>query len=194
MGPTLDDVRRALSNGPSTSALDAPKHAAVAAIFVPGPELLFIRRAEAPGDPWSGHIAFPGGRVDAGDVSPFAAAVREVGEEVGIDLVGAEVLGTLDPLRPISGLPLAVHPFAFALADDPVVTLNREVQSVHRLSLDALLSGEGRGEMTFTWSGKELTLPRVDFQGLRLWGMTLRIVDELLHRIDGGGTGFERMR
>ncbi|RHY81058.1 hypothetical protein DYB35_002889 [Aphanomyces astaci] len=58
-------------------------------------ELLFIRRAINPRDRWSGHIAFPGGRVEAGE-SALDAARRETMEEVGVDLTHAEVLGQLD--------------------------------------------------------------------------------------------------
>lgn len=192
MAPSLAEVRRALAAARPSAPPDAPRHAAVAAIFLPGPDLLFIRRAESLRDPWSGHIAFPGGRVDPGDADPLAAAVREVREEVGVDLIGAELLGSLPPLLPITGLGLAVHPFAFAFAEEPAFTLNYEVQSVHRLSLAALFAGVGRGSMPFRWQGQDVTLPCVDFDGLRLWGMTLRIVDEILHVVDGGGVGFDR--
>ena len=58
---------------------DAPR-AAVAAIFTPTLELLFMRRAEVSGDPWSGHLAFPGGRVDPTDRDDLHAAMRETEE------------------------------------------------------------------------------------------------------------------
>src|SRR5438105_2270539 len=62
-------------------------------------ELLFIRRAEHPQDPWSGHMAFPGGRVDHDDPDALAAAVRETREELGLDLgVHGEKLGELSHL------------------------------------------------------------------------------------------------
>ena len=49
-------------------------------------EILMIERAQRAGDPWSGHMGFPGGRVDAGDVHSYAAALRECMEEIGLDL------------------------------------------------------------------------------------------------------------
>lgn len=189
---TLDDVRRALARPPQPPE-DAPRHAAVAAIFVGGGELLFIRRAEVPGDPWSGHVAFPGGRVEPSDGTPEAAARRETVEEIGVDLSNAERVGALDPLRPVSGYPLVVHPFVYALPARPRVRPNQEVQSVHFLGLRALLDGVGRGRMGYEWQGQALTLPCVDFDGLQLWGLTLRMVDEILHRLDGRGHGLERL-
>ncbi len=53
--------------------------------------ILMIKRAEREGDPWSGHMAFPGGRMDPGDANGFSVAVRETEEEVGLTL-GSEDL------------------------------------------------------------------------------------------------------
>ena len=75
--------------------------AAVAVVLGPtseGLQLLFIERAQHPDDPWSGHIAFPGGRIEADDPSPRAAAERETLEEVGLDLSTAEYWGRVDDL------------------------------------------------------------------------------------------------
>ena len=51
-----------------------------------GKELLFIQRARREGDPWSGDMAFPGGRLQPEDASARAAAERETLEETGMDL------------------------------------------------------------------------------------------------------------
>ena len=64
------------------------REAAVAAILRPGPqpEMLFILRASKDGDPWSGHMAFPGGHRESSDASLRATAERETWEEIGLDL------------------------------------------------------------------------------------------------------------
>jgi len=101
------------------------KRAAVAAILRPGPssaEVLFIRRAEHPGDPWSGHMAFPGGRQDPGDVALLDTARRETLEEIGLDLSRAELLGRLDDLQAVARgvhTDLLIRPFVFALEGEP---------------------------------------------------------------------------
>src|SRR5688572_28899501 len=86
----LADIRCILAAHTPRILTPTAKHAAVAAVLhEPGeghPELLFIERAEHPLDPWSGHMAFPGGRVDPGDPGPRHAAERETLEEVGLDL------------------------------------------------------------------------------------------------------------
>jgi 8-oxo-dGTP pyrophosphatase MutT (NUDIX family) len=101
--PRIDEIRRALSAYAPTLAPGADRHASVALVLregrEQGAEILFIERAEKEGDPWSGHMAFPGGRVDLPGESPEQAAVRETLEEVGLVLAGGERLGRLDDLE-----------------------------------------------------------------------------------------------
>jgi ADP-ribose pyrophosphatase YjhB (NUDIX family) len=94
---SLADIRAALA-AHAPQSLTGRRRAAVAVVLHdagPSPEILFIERAERFGDPWSGQMAFPGGRVDPGDATARAAAERETLEEVGLDLAGAELLGRL---------------------------------------------------------------------------------------------------
>lgn len=99
----MQTIRGALSaHVPSTETAPAVSRAAVAVVLreVAGaPEVLFIERARHPGDPWSGHMAFPGGRVEPGDAHPREAAERETLEEVGLRLDDAVCLGRLADLR-----------------------------------------------------------------------------------------------
>lgn len=187
----LADVRAAVARTPKT--LDEPdlQRAAVAAILTPGRHLWFIRRADRLGDPWSGHLAFPGGREQASDRSALAAAIRETEEEVGVDLRDAELLGQLDDLRSRPMTRLVIRPFVFALPEVPSWRPNEEVAQVLSFPLDALLQGQGRGDMRYP-PVVGMRLPRVDFAGHRLWGLTLHMVDDLLHRLDGRGLGLDR--
>jgi len=189
-----DKVRAALTRSSMPPELPVARQAAVAAILHgPDAELLFILRATVAGDPWSGHIAFPGGRRESHDASLHDTAVRETREELGIDLSSAELLGVLDDVGPVSRKkPLVVRPFVFHVPELPAPAPNREVADVLSAPLGDLLRGVDRGTMPFEWEGHAITLPRVDLAGHRLWGMTLRMVDDLLHRVDGAGTGLSR--
>src|SRR5574341_145553 len=90
MRPTgWEDVRRALSRTPARVEDEVSNRAAVAVVLRdgnPAIEILFIRRAEHPDDPWSGQMAFPGGRAEPGETDLLETAIRETAEEIGIDL------------------------------------------------------------------------------------------------------------
>lgn len=187
-------LRRALDRPVDDPA--APRRAAVAAILTPDDALLFIHRAVRDGDPWSGHVGFPGGRVDPTDEGPLAAAIRETWEEIGLRLTPDHLLGPLTPLAPVTRVSdMAIHPFVFALDHEPEPQPNVEVQRVYKVPMSHLLSDAGRGPMDWTWQGQPIQLPSVAFpDDLRLWGLTLRVVDELLDQLDGRGTGLVRVR
>lgn len=198
----LDELRRACAAPPVLAEGRDARHAAVAAILSPGPdgtELWFIQRAEHPRDPWSGQVAFPGGRVEPDDAGPLDTAIRETREEIGVDLTLGEAVGALDDLAPVrDGPKIVVHPYVFWLPEPQEVRPNPlEVAGVFRARLADLADGVGRGRFDFDWKGGRWKMPCVDLPGpqgipVRLWGMTLRIVDGLLDRLDGRGIGLER--
>ncbi len=172
-----------------------PRHASVVAIFrsapdglpgvVPGePELLFIRRAEIDGDPWSGHVAFPGGRMDPGDDGPIGTALREVREEIDLDLPAhGRILGELTGqlTMPQLGRQMVVHPFVAALHSVPTLTPDPvEVARILWVPWRHLVDGEGQGTMDFEWKGRSMELPCRRLQGEVLWGMTQRMVEDLI--------------
>ena len=102
--PRIHEIRRALSAyQPKLSQREIERRASVALVLrelaEQGPEILFIERAEKHGDPWSGHMAFPGGRVDVAGETPEQAAVRETLEEVGLLLPAQGRIGRLDDLE-----------------------------------------------------------------------------------------------
>lgn len=188
-GIDLERVVAALSRlSPwSDDAVPASRKAAVAAVFRDAPggtELLFIRRAEHPRDPWSGQMGLPGGRVDPGEEDPRQAALRETREEIGLDLeASARPLGRLSEVRthlPLGSVPHSVVPFAFALAGDPALTLNHEVQEAVWVPLGFLADRGNRRSFTWVRRGVPLPMPCYRWEGRVIWGLTLRIVDELL--------------
>jgi len=186
--PDIRRLRTALSGREAAAFPDEEmRRAAVALIFRAGedgePELLFIKRAEYPGDPWSGHIAFPGGRREAQDSSLAETAIREAREETGIDLSKqGEIIGELDELQPQSiRLPaLVVAPFVAVLRETPELDLAGEVASAFWVPLRSLHE-DGLWRDTEV-SGKDYRMTRRAFhhEGHVIWGITERIIAQLL--------------
>jgi 8-oxo-dGTP pyrophosphatase MutT (NUDIX family) len=189
--PTWDDVRRALAYRPSEPVTPASASRAAVALILrdgdPGLELLFIRRAEHPQDPWSGQMAFPGGRAEAGDKDLRATAVRETLEEIGLDLaLAAEALGTLDEVRAMARMrpmDLSILPFVFRLVTPAEMQLSGEVRSVHWLSLSALLGAELRSTLEYPHDGQALQFPCIRVGDVVIWGLTYRMVLALGERL-----------
>lgn len=201
---SVDDVRRALATRPDAEPVaraDADagelRHAAVAAVLREGgegAEVLLIRRVEREGDPWSGHMALPGGRHDPGDATLLETAKRETLEEVGVDLSAAELLGRLEELvtpAPPRMPRMRVSPFVF-LAPHPVAP--RLQASEVAEALWAPLGPLYRGELdtTFPWSLRapdgtklDLKLPAWDVRGRIVWGLTHRMISSLFERVRG---------
>ena len=183
-------LREALSGFSDLPAAElGSRVAAVALVFVPeasGFSLCMIRRSEHPDDPWSGHMAFPGGRMDPEDADGLQTAIRESREEVGLHLTASTCIGRLSPVKVpqrVSGHRMVVEPFVFVLQDSVELIPNNEVSGVYFFSLQTLLSGEGRGHFEYQWKGVPVQLDCIDLQGCRIWGLSLRILDELLEKL-----------
>lgn len=151
-------------------------------------QILFIQRAKQEGDPWSGHMAFPGGHRDPVDADLQAAAVRETDEEIGLDLGPAEYFGALDQQRAMPrGRPLnmLIAPHVFALDGDPAFTINHEVSEVVWADLRPLIEGTCHDTETMPLQGK----PTI-FNGYRLagghfvWGLTYRMLKGFFATVD----------
>ncbi|MDB4944372.1 MAG: MutT/nudix family protein [Labilithrix sp.] len=168
--------------------------AAVAAILREGEagggaELFFIRRALSPKDPWSGHVAFPGGGREPADESLLATAIRETWEEVGIDLGRAELVCRLPDVPAIIRTKrgrMVVTPFVFALRE-PVTPVpnDAEVAGVFWVPLTTLMRGEGRGTHTYTWQNVQHEAPCVRLEPDQhvLWGMTHQMMMTMLEAL-----------
>jgi 8-oxo-dGTP pyrophosphatase MutT (NUDIX family) len=185
MPPTLDEIRSALAaRAPASLPGRLPRSAAVAMVLREeddGLAALFIRRAEHPGDFWSGHVAFPGGRAQPGETS-LDTAMRETAEEVGLDLRRAgEMLGGLDEIQAIGRgrvMGLSIRPWVFALREPPPpFTLSEEVASAHWVPLRELLDPAARAPFPYVYEGFELVLPSIRTGGLTIWGLTYQMVE-----------------
>ena len=184
----VDDVRRALLEyEPSLLEAGLQQRAAVAIVLTDNAgslDLLLIERAKRAGDPWSGHIAFPGGRVDAADATARAAAERETLEEVGLSLAGSEFLGRLDDLpgRPVPPSEFAVSAFVFYTRDPGVLALNHEVQDAFWFPLDSLSDRERHiDHPAKVESGRLFPGILVSEPGRHVvWGLTYRFLDRFL--------------
>ena len=121
--------------------------------------------------------------MDPGDDGPWGAALREVREEIGLDLEECgRLLGELPNQLTLPALDqrLLVHPFLATVQGSPALVSNEEVASVLWVPFRHLLDGVGTDTMTWEWRGQQLELPCRRLQGEVLWGMTLRMVEDLL--------------
>lgn len=146
------------------------------------PEVLFIERARRAGDPWSGHMAFPGGRVEA-DEDPRSTAERETWEEVGLSLSDAEPLGRLDDEEGRARnrrRGLVISGFVYHLPEPSPVITNHEVEEALWVSLSTLV--HPRHKVDYAYPPE----PSRTFPGILVgepdrhvvWGLTYRF----LHR------------
>ena len=192
--PTMVRLQDALAAHRPVEVGDAGvRRAAVALICRAGeagrPELLFIKRAEYPGDPWSGQVAFPGGREEAGDASLSDTAIRETREENGIDLGrDGRIIGTLDDLYPRTvRLPaISVRPFVFALERSETLTLSPEVALAFWIPFGSLATTEAWREDTVLARGIQINARVFRHQDHVIWGMTERILGQLLGFVETG--------
>jgi 8-oxo-dGTP pyrophosphatase MutT (NUDIX family) len=151
-------------------------------------ELLLIRRAERDGDPWSGHMAFPGGRRDAADATLLATAVRETREEVGIDLeADGRLLAELPELPAVARgrrTGLTITPFVFALHRDVALAFDHEeVAEALWTPFGPLARAEGAAMMPYEHEGYQLELPCLHVDGRVVWGLTYRMLQTLLEAL-----------
>ncbi|MDE0419299.1 MAG: CoA pyrophosphatase [Gammaproteobacteria bacterium] len=186
----LDRIRRRLASQQSHAPVPADARQAAVAVILRErngmAEVLFIKRAVKDGDPWSGHMAFPGGHKDPGDVDLLAAAVRETDEEIGLDISRAPVICSLPPQRPMSvRRAMLVAPFVFEIDGDPPFAPNHEVADVVWTPVEPMFTGENHavespdgGVMRF--NGFRLT------ENHFVWGMTYRMVQTFFEAVDPG--------
>lgn len=154
--------------------------ASVAVVLSPDGDVLLIRRAEHPDDPWSGHIALPGGRRDPDDADRLATAVRETLEETGLELDRRWVIGELDDLHPRTPYlpPIVIRPFVFAAPAAAATTCSAEVVECLWTPLRDL--AVSAAPATVRVRERDVEVPAYRAGGRIVWGLTHRILSQLL--------------
>lgn len=151
--------------------------------------VLMIRRAEHEGDPWSGHMAFPGGRLEADDENGLAAARRETEEEIGLHLGTQEpCIGRLSELNAINRRfrgGMVITPYVFHLQRSVNFHPNEEVAEVVWVPLEFLLDMNNRTEMVWERGALRVPMPCYFYQERRIWGLSLHMLDELMNIVAG---------
>ena len=164
----------------------ATRIAAVAVVlrFAPRPEVLLIKRAEHPNDPWSGHMAFPGGRQDPRDATSLATALRETQEEVGLDLQrDGQLLGQLDDLHAVARaekVDMLIVPHVFLLLrPQPMTPQPGEVDAIVWVPLEPLLSNRLKTIVEYKYGDRVIRLPGWQIEEHTVWGLTHRMLQSL---------------
>ena len=185
-------LMRSLKERPGRTVQSEP-HVRLAAILLAlraradgEPEVLMIKRADAEGDPWSGHIALPGGRMEPGDRDLAVTAVRETWEETGVDVArDGRLLGHLDDLSPRSPtlVPIVIRPYVALVRADVAIVPSHEVATAFWVPLSALREQAAWGTGVVHVRGADRTVSVFQHGEYTVWGLTERVLRQFLHYV-----------
>ena len=189
----LDAIRARLRERPhSTYDGEIRRRAAVAAVLRPAglgggdSEILLIRRAERDGDPWSGHMALPGGHHEPDDADMLSTARRETLEEVGLELPRDALVGALDE-HPATArgqfTGIVIAPFVFAVGREVSLVPNGEVAETLWAPLGRMARGELDTIKEVVRNGERVTFPGFGVGEHVVWGLTHRVLQNLFERL-----------
>ena len=187
----VERLRRALATNKAAPREALANNSNAAAVLVPLFEragdlhVVFIRRSDHV-ESHRGQVAFPGGRVDPGDPTLLAAALREAHEEVGLEPSTVEVLGAFPTISTMTS-GIIVAPFVGVIpADSALRPSPSEVAEIFDVPLTALNDRRYRG--SYRWSrpgAKASEFPAILYGGQIIWGLTLRVTERMLAIMDG---------
>jgi 8-oxo-dGTP pyrophosphatase MutT (NUDIX family) len=172
----IDKLTKQLSPEPWSHA-----QAAVAILVKPRQndlEFFLVKRAEVDDDPWSGDMAFPGGKKNLQDHTLIDTAVREVLEETSIVLQGNDVIGFMEPIYSSVRKDLAVQPIVYRFDEYPEVHLNYELTKYIWVPLSEIIHGKTEAKVK-EWEG-----PVYKVKGETVWGLTFRMLEKILILLD----------
>jgi 8-oxo-dGTP pyrophosphatase MutT (NUDIX family) len=145
------------------------------------PSLLFTRRTESLAR-HSGQVSFPGGRSEAGDLSPVETALRETFEETGIAASHVTVAGYLD--RYLTGTGFDIQPVVGLMAEGFSLTPDsREVAEIFEVPLAFLCDPANRRRESREIGGQKRNFYAFTYQNHEIWGATAAIVVNLAERL-----------
>ena len=158
-------------------------------------QVLLIERSKNKNDPWSGHMAFPGGRYQDNDQDILSTAIRETLEEIGLDLrkessfFESNKKNLIPRLSDVKTLKIhekniVVTPFLFGLKKKPEIVINKEVQQVVWIPLKFFLESKNRKCSNFKINGEVISLPCYFYNEKVIWGITLSMIDEIFENLD----------
>jgi len=179
----IERLRQVLSKEIPVPREKLANNAKGAAVLVPIFErngelhVVYIRRADHVTS-HQGQVAFPGGRVDPTDATLLDTALREAQEEVAIDPLTVDVLGAFPEMSTLTS-GIIVAPFAGVIPETTALRpCPKEVAEIFAVPLDALHDPRYRGH--HEWGGNRSRFPAILYGGQTIWGLTLRITDNLL--------------
>jgi len=165
--------------------IDVPSEvtrASVSLIFKETGELCMIRRPKKAEDPWSGHMAFPGGREEIEDQNLKCTAERETWEEVRINLSQYRWVGRLNDLVHPR---LTVSAFVYLVRNDVLATGNQEeVERIYWIPIEAFSNPDNQSTKSVFFAGQHRPFPVIMVGDADVWGISLEFIQDLLSRLE----------